>query len=101
MQKILDSHRALHVRLGILIEFRKCCEALLKNALFTITSIEINGLFNSIDVDQSNEVSYREFLQELRNCDPLRQKSMQAKALAGPTMEEQQAIPVWQCDNQI
>ena len=74
------------------IEFRKCCEALLKNALFTITSIEINGLFNSIDVDQSNEVSYREFLQELRNCDPLRQKSMQAKALAGPTMEEQQAI---------
>ena len=72
------------------VEFRKGIEAILANALFTISNEEINSLFNSIDIDRSNAVSYREFLQKLRDSDPKRQASLAAKLLAKPTLAQQQ-----------
>ena len=74
------------------VEFRKGIEAILATALFTVSKAEINGIFNRIDVDGSKEVSYREFLQELRNADPVRQAALLAHKNTKPTLVEKQEL---------
>jgi Ca2+-binding EF-hand superfamily protein/ribosomal protein L21 len=61
-------------------EFTKGVLILLEKAPFTITKSEIIGVFNTIDDDGSNEMSYKEFAKELRNSDPVRQAKLQATA---------------------
>lgn len=62
-------------------EFRNGVTLLLSKASFSITNEEINGVFDTIDDDNSNEMSYKEFIKELKNSDPVRQESLKKKSL--------------------
>ena len=64
------------------LEFRKGVEALLVKANFTITTLEIQGVFDTIDCDKSKGVSYKEFAKKLKESDPVRQASL-AKRVGG------------------
>jgi Ca2+-binding EF-hand superfamily protein len=77
-------------------EFTQGVVVLLKNAPFDITKADMHGVFDTIDNDHSNEMSFKEFVKELRNSDPVRQASLDKKLhmekLQGNSIQKQQAL---------
>ena len=61
------------------IEFQQGMQVLLAKAEFTVDVVDIDGVFDTIDADGSNEMSYKEFATELKNSDPHRQASLIAR----------------------